>query len=58
MLSVLCGEDAKKWDQAKLSAINSIGSRIKFWNNLSEEIDVLSQNIHNNKEINHELNVF
>lgn len=41
MLSVLCGDDTKKWNEAKLAAVNSIESRIEFWNSLAKEIDLL-----------------
>jgi hypothetical protein len=51
MLSVLCGEDAKKWEEVKLAAIKAIESRIKFWDDLSEEIDLFLQSTHSNIEV-------
>jgi hypothetical protein len=51
MLSVLCGEDTKKWDEVKLAAVNSIESRIEFWNSLSEEIDIFLQVVQRDNDV-------
>jgi len=39
MLTILCGQDPQKWNEVKLTALNSIESRITFWDNVLEEMD-------------------
>lgn len=51
MLSILCGQDPQKWGEVRSSAINSIESRITFWNNVSEEINCHLQTGDNKSEI-------
>lgn len=38
MLDILCGEDEKKWQEAKKAAISSLDARIKLWDNVYDEI--------------------
>ncbi len=39
MLTILCGTDKKKWKEVKVAALSSIESRIKFWDEISMEVD-------------------
>jgi len=38
MISLLCGTDQKKWEEAKSAAIKSIDARIAFWDNIVNEL--------------------
>jgi len=51
MLTILCGQDTKKWQEVKSAALNSIESRITFWNSVSEEIDYYLRDVHSYNEI-------
>lgn len=39
ILDILCGDDEKKWIQAKEAAINSLNARIKLWDDVLLEIE-------------------
>ena len=45
MVSDLCGDDERKWEEVKLTAERSLESRIKLWDGIEAEIDEKTEKV-------------